>query len=62
MVKIPHFYFKGVGSIPGQGTKILHHTCHVMQSQKKKRGERVENVLHHRVRVGPANLPTMFNS
>ena len=33
-----------------------------MQSQKKKRGERVENVLHHRVRVGPANLPTMFNS
>ena len=24
MVRTPHFYFRGTGSITGQGTKILH--------------------------------------
>jgi len=28
VVKTPCFYFKGTGSIPGWGTKILHATWH----------------------------------
>ena len=68
MVKIPHFHCRGMGAIPGQGTKILHPTCHTIQPQKKKKKKRerekgiIENVLHHRIRIGPAKLPTMFNS
>ena len=27
MVKTPCFQCKGMGSVPGQGTKILHPTC-----------------------------------
>ena len=34
VIKTPCFYFRGTGSIPGWGTKILHATWH---SQKKKK-------------------------
>ena len=36
VIKTPCFYFRGTGSIPGWGTKILHATWH---SQKKKKNQ-----------------------
>ena len=40
MVKTLHFYTGGMGSIPGQGTKISHVMWHTKKEEKK-----IENLL-----------------
>ena len=55
-----------VQSLVRELRSYIPHATRYSHKRKKKKRERengiIENVLHHRIRIGPAKLPTMFNS